>query len=81
MPPADLADVIRRWAGATDPDVVDPGAATGLSTVIWAGRARQVIAVAPSAPMRALALRRITPPAPAGQAAHVVVDIPDPSGR
>lgn len=60
MPPAEVADVIRQWAGVAGPDVVDLGAGTGLSTVIWAGRARQVIAVEPSAPMRALALRRIS---------------------
>jgi SAM-dependent methyltransferase len=60
MPPAAVADVIGQWAGAADPDVVDLGAGTGLSTVIWAGRARQVIAVEPSAQMRAFALRRIS---------------------
>jgi ubiquinone/menaquinone biosynthesis C-methylase UbiE len=60
MPPGELADVIRQWAGVTDPDVVDLGAGTGLSTVIWAGCARQVIAVEPSAQMRALALQRIS---------------------
>ena len=40
MPPAALADVIRQWAGIDDPEVVDLGAGTGLSTVIWAGRER-----------------------------------------
>jgi SAM-dependent methyltransferase len=60
MPPVALADVIRQWAGTDDPEVVDLGAGTGLSTVIWAGRARRVTAVEPSAQMRALALRRIS---------------------
>jgi SAM-dependent methyltransferase len=66
MPPVALADVIRQWAGTGDPEVVDLGAGTGLSTVIWAGRARRVTAVEPSAGMRALALRRIGAVAPAG---------------
>ncbi len=68
MPPAELADVIRQWAGVADPDVVDLGAGTGLSTVIWVGRARHVVAVEPSGEMRALALRRISAAAGPGQA-------------
>jgi SAM-dependent methyltransferase len=58
-PPADLVAVIAQWAGVASPDVVDLGAGTGLSAVIWAGRARQVTAVEPSAEMRRLAERRI----------------------
>ena len=58
-PPADLVSVIAQWAGAARPDVVDLGAGTGLSTVIWAGRARQVTAIEPSVAMRQLAGRRI----------------------
>jgi hypothetical protein len=38
-PPADLVTVIAQWAGVARPDVVDLGAGTGLSSVIWAGRA------------------------------------------
>ena len=49
QPPADLVTVIAQWAGAARPDVVDLGAGTGLSAVIWAGHARQVTAVEPSA--------------------------------
>ena len=41
QPPADLVTVIAQWAGAARPDVVDLGAGTGLSAVIWAGHARQ----------------------------------------
>jgi SAM-dependent methyltransferase len=58
-PPADLIAVIAQWAGVASPDVVDLGAGTGLSSVAWAGRARQVTAVEPSAGMRRLAGRRI----------------------
>ncbi len=53
-PPAAIAEVIRQWAGIADPDVVDLGAGTGLSAALWAGRARQVTAVEPSAPIPAL---------------------------
>jgi SAM-dependent methyltransferase len=58
-PPADLVAVITQWAGVSRPDVVDLGAGTGLSTVIWAGHARQVTAVEPSSGMRHHAERRI----------------------
>lgn len=58
-PPADLIAVITQWAGVDRPDVVDLGAGTGLSAVVWAGRARQVTAVEPSGGMRRGAERRI----------------------
>ena len=58
-PPADLVAVITQWAGVARPDVVDLGAGTGLSAVIWAGHARQVTAVEPSSGMRRRAERRI----------------------
>jgi methylase of polypeptide subunit release factors len=48
-PPASLVQVIMQWAGASSPAVVDLGAGTGLSTVIWAGHAGTVTAVEPSA--------------------------------
>jgi SAM-dependent methyltransferase len=57
--PGELADVLMQWAGRAEPDVVDVGAGTGLSTVIWVGRARSVTAVEPGAEMRAVALRRL----------------------
>ena len=58
-PPAELVTLITQWAGVAQPDVVDVGAGTGLSTMIWADRARQVIAVEPSAQMRAITERKI----------------------
>jgi SAM-dependent methyltransferase len=70
VPPADLIALIRQWsapaqAGPWQPDVVDVGAGSGLSTMIWAGQARQVTAIEPSAGMRALAERKAAA-APAG---------------
>jgi SAM-dependent methyltransferase len=58
-PPAALVQVIMQWAGASSPEVVDLGAGTGLSTVIWAGHAGTVTAVEPSADMRGVASRRL----------------------
>jgi SAM-dependent methyltransferase len=59
QPPVKLAEVLMQWAGAPAPDVVDLGAGTGLSAVIWAGRAASVIAVEPGDGMRAVAARRL----------------------
>jgi SAM-dependent methyltransferase len=59
LAPAELADMLRQWAGTGDPDVVDVGAGTGLSTVLWIGRARAVTAIEPGEDMRAIALRRL----------------------
>ena len=66
--PGELAEALMQWAGRSEPDVVDVGAGTGLSTVIWVGRARQVTAVEPGEEMRAVALRRLglNPDWPAG---------------
>ena len=58
-PPASVVQVIKQWSGAGAPDVVDLGAGTGLSAVIWAGQAWTVTAIEPSADMRAVAVRRL----------------------
>jgi SAM-dependent methyltransferase len=57
--PADFVAFLTSWSGRPWPDVVDIGAGTGLSTLIWAGTARQVIAVEPGAEMRAVLTRKI----------------------
>jgi SAM-dependent methyltransferase len=57
-PPAAVAELICQWGRTAEPDVVDLGAGTGLSTRLWAGRAARVVAVEPSADMRAVAARR-----------------------
>jgi SAM-dependent methyltransferase len=66
--PAELAELLAALAGTSEPDVVDLGAGTGLSTVLWIGRARQVTAIEPGEGMRSVALRRLglTPEKPAG---------------
>jgi ubiquinone/menaquinone biosynthesis C-methylase UbiE len=52
-PPASLAEVLTRLARRPFPDlVVDLGSGTGLSTRYWAGRARWVVGVEPTADMR-----------------------------
>jgi SAM-dependent methyltransferase len=61
QPPAILIDVLTQLAGVARPDlVVDLGSGTGLSTLIWADAAAQVIGVEPNADMRAQAEARGT---------------------
>lgn len=57
--PAALAPLLTQLAEAPQPAlVVDLGSGTGLSTLPWAGVARQVIGVEPNDEMRAQAERR-----------------------
>jgi ubiquinone/menaquinone biosynthesis C-methylase UbiE len=72
-PPAVLAEVICQWAAIASPDVVDLGSGSGLSLLPWAGRARRVTAVEPSAGMRQVAARRIAALG-AGAGAFTLVD-------
>ena len=58
-PPPDLVAFLTSWSGRARPDVVDVGAGTGLSTMIWAGTARQVTAIEPGAEMRAVLIGKI----------------------
>jgi SAM-dependent methyltransferase len=74
QPPADLIAMIAQWAGVASPDVVDLGAGTGLSSVVWAARARQVTAVEPATGMRQLAERRIAGARARSAARFLVVD-------
>jgi SAM-dependent methyltransferase len=57
-PPALVAEVISQWAQVSHPAVVDIGTGSGLSLLPWTGRARSVIGVEPSGPMREIAGRR-----------------------
>ncbi len=72
-PPADLPAFLADWSGRSTPDVVDIGAGSGLSTMIWAGTARQVIAVEPGAGMRAVLSRKVARQA-AGPTRFTVTD-------
>jgi SAM-dependent methyltransferase len=56
--PAVLAEVISQWAEVSAPDVIDIGTGSGLSLLPWSGRARTVIGVEPSGPMREIARQR-----------------------
>jgi SAM-dependent methyltransferase len=58
-PPPDLPPFLAQWSGVTTPDVVDIGAGTGLSTMLWAGIADQVTALEPSADMRAVLAAKV----------------------
>jgi SAM-dependent methyltransferase len=54
QPPAELVALLTQWSGVADPDVVDVGAGTGLSTAIWPA----ALGVEPDAGMRAVAAAR-----------------------
>jgi len=54
QPPAELVPLLTQWSGAVDPEVVDLGAGTGLSTVLWP----DALGVEPDAGMRAVAATR-----------------------
>jgi SAM-dependent methyltransferase len=72
-PPADLPRFLADWSGRSSPDVADIGAGTGLSTMIWAGTARQVVAVEPGADMRAVLSSKVARQ-PAGPTRFTVTD-------
>jgi SAM-dependent methyltransferase len=58
-PPAALLDLLCTYAGVDRPElVVDLGSGTGLSTRVWADRAREVVGVEPNSVMRARAEAR-----------------------
>lgn len=59
-PPAVIADILTLLAGVQQPRlVVDLGSGTGLSTLMWAGRAQEVVGIEPSADMRGQAEARL----------------------
>ena len=58
-PPVILLDICTQLVHTSQPAlVVDLGSGTGLSTVIWAERAQQVIGIEPNADMRFLAAQQ-----------------------
>ncbi len=62
QPPVVIAEILTQLLGNPMPAlVVDVGSGTGLSTRIWAGKAREVIGVEPNADMRRVAEEQ-TPP-------------------
>ena len=62
QPPGDLVDFLAALPGKALDTVVDLGCGTGLSTRVWAGRARSVVGVDPSADM--IARARVAAAAP-----------------
>jgi len=53
QPPIIVTEILTRLAGGGMPElVVDLGSGTGLSTRIWAGRAREVVGIEPNPDMR-----------------------------
>lgn len=58
-PPTEIVQLLMQWSGVSAPQVIDVGAGTGLSTIVWSGSGAQVVAVEPSADMRAVAAQRI----------------------
>ncbi|WP_019545170.1 class I SAM-dependent methyltransferase [Streptomyces sulphureus] len=72
-PPHEIVDLLFETGAAPAPTVVDLGAGTGLSTLLWAGRASRVVAVEPAADMRAVLSRHVT----AGRFAGTPVEVRD----
>ena len=58
-PPREVTELLCQLIGVSRPDVVDLGAGTGLSTMIWSGVAGSVTAVEPGADMGSILAARI----------------------
>jgi ubiquinone/menaquinone biosynthesis C-methylase UbiE len=58
QPPPVIVDILTQLAQCDRPAVVDLGSGTGLSSMLWAGRAATVTGVEPNPDMRAQAERR-----------------------
>lgn len=79
-PPKVLLDILTQLTGIAQPGlVVDLGSGTGLSTVVWAERAAQVIGVEPNADMRRQAEAR-TATLPNARNVHYVAAIASQTG-
>jgi SAM-dependent methyltransferase len=60
VPPVSLVELVSQLARTSRPAlVVDIGSGTGVSSVIWTGRADRVVAVEPNGDMRAVAAARL----------------------
>jgi ubiquinone/menaquinone biosynthesis C-methylase UbiE len=59
-PPGTIVDLLTQLARNSRPVVVDIGCGSGLSTMIWSGRAASAIGVEPNSDMRSQAERRAT---------------------
>ncbi len=58
QPPPVIVDLLTQLARCDRPAVVDLGSGTGLSSMLWAGRAATVIGIEPNPDMRAQAEHR-----------------------
>src|SRR5438270_824591 len=58
-PPREVTELLCQLSGVARPDVVDLGAGTGLSTMIWSGVAGSVTAVEPGMDMGSILAARI----------------------
>jgi SAM-dependent methyltransferase len=72
-PPPDLTAFLVQWSGVAAPDVVDIGAGTGLSTMVWAGVAAQVAALEPGPDMRSVLTAKVAA-RPAGPTRFTILD-------
>ena len=72
-PPPDLTAFLVQWSGVAAPDVVDIGAGTGLSTMVWAGVAAQVTALEPGPDMRSVLTAKVAA-RPAGPTRFTILD-------
>src|SRR5689334_417288 len=60
QPPVALVGLLTQFAGMARPRlVIDLGSGTGLSTMLWAGRADEVVGIEPNPEMRRVATARI----------------------
>jgi ubiquinone/menaquinone biosynthesis C-methylase UbiE len=61
VPPVSFTELLSQLARSSRPTVVvDLGSGTGVSALIWAGRAERVVAVEPNVEMRAVAAARLS---------------------
>ena len=80
-PPYEIVNLLIQLSGTARPAlVVDIASGTGLSSVIWCGRAAEVVGIEPNPDMRAEAERRAASVAHAGTAVRFVEGISSATG-